>query len=520
MAGKKIVLWLLGLSLAAGAAMAYWLVRGGSFWIGWASSTGLLFGGSVLLYWLWEKAGSGRLLAWMVALAFILRLGSGLTLSMIVPVYGNNSPEEKAGSIYSDAQSRDQAAWDLAKSSTPILASFQQDFVSDQYGGLLALSAAVYRYLSPDVHRPYLIQILAALAAAAGVPFFWAAVKKRWNEKVARLATWLLVLYPESILLGSSQMREPFLISLAAIAFWAVITWPTRKVQTAVVFAGSLIGLALFSSPIAVPVGCLCLAWLLLDNVQSTQSRAFKGLTWAGLALIFLSLMAFTYQFVWSSYRAGFEINTTILNSGVLGDYLAKFFSGGRQSLVLHVIVVAYGIAQPVLPAALIDPGSKLVYQVIGILRASGWYLMAPLLIYGLVAIWKTPAGKDRRAMIFLVLVVYAWTVISSLRAGGDQWDNPRYRAIFLPWFVLLVGLAWEQAQKFHDPWLWRIAAVELVFVLVFCEWYLSRNYRIFARPSFVQMAIIIGSLSFLILAGGLAWDLVRSRKLSAANKK
>ena len=222
--------------------------------------------------------------------------------------------EELAGHVFTDAFQRDQAAWDLAKSQTPLWAPFKQDFVSDQYGGLLALSAGVYRYLSPDAHRPYLIQILAALAAALGIPFFWLTVRKRWGDDVAKIASWIMVLYPESILLGSYQMREPFLISLIAIAFWALLTWPQRKVRTLIIFSGSLLGLALFSSKVALPVAGFCLLWLILSQLTRLTSFRWKVLGWISMVVVALALVGISWD--WLFYRITYPILKSIHNSG------------------------------------------------------------------------------------------------------------------------------------------------------------------------------------------------------------
>jgi hypothetical protein len=500
---KKLPLALVS-SLLAGAAMEAWLPGGGSFVIGWLATSVLLLASQVVLYLAWKAAGAGRLLGWLVTLAFLLRLVCGLALTLTIPVYGHGSPEELAGHIFTDAYKRDQAAWELAKSNTSLLSVFRQDFVSDQYGGLLALSAGVYRYLSPDAHRPYLIQLLAALAAALGVPFLWAAVRKRWGEGVAKTAAWIMVLYPESILLGSYQMREPFLISLAAIAFWAVITWPRRRVLTILVFAASVAGMALFSLS-AFPIAGFCLAWLLLDQISRAASLRWKIIGWLSLVVAGVAMVGLTWE--WLFNRTNWDILVTIHNSGQLQALTENMGNYAKQ-----LFVIGYGVAQPVLPAALIDRAPA-IWQVIGILRAVGWYALVPVLAYGVFVVWKAPAGKERRAMVLLAIVVWAWIIISSMRGGGDQWDNPRYRTIFLPWLALLTAFAWEWGRKYHDPWLWRWVAVEAIFVLVFTEWYLGRFFPAFQVLSFKTMGLLIGGLSFLVFFGGWAWDHFHKRR-------
>jgi hypothetical protein len=118
--------------------------------------------------------------------------------------------------------------------------------------------------------------------------------------------------------------------------------------------------------------------------------------------------------------------------------------------------------------------------------------------------------------LLWLALATIAWLVISAVRAGGDQWDNPRYRAIFLVWQVLLAGYALFFRKDKGDPWLWRFLAVEVVFLAFFTEWYISRYSAIpIGRLYFWEMVAWITGLGIFILAGGWFWDLWRKRKRS-----
>ena len=56
-----------------------------------------------------------------------------------------------------DAYERDQAAWDLGHSGKPLLKAFEGNYrKADQYGGLLFLSAVVYRFLGGTPSIPSL----------------------------------------------------------------------------------------------------------------------------------------------------------------------------------------------------------------------------------------------------------------------------------------------------------------------------------------------------------------------------
>ncbi len=84
--------------------------------------------------------------------------------------------------------------------------------------------------------------------------------------------------------------------------------------------------------------------------------------------------------------------------------------------------------------------------RVLGILRGLGWYALIPFLLYSLRPIWKladrvgvalslskgAAHKRERLAWLWLWLATWSWILLSSFRAGGDQWDNPRYRVILL----------------------------------------------------------------------------------------
>ena len=114
--------------------------------------------------------------------------------------------------------------------------------------------------------------------------------------------------------------------------------------------------------------------------------------------------------------------------------YLLTQSSGMVQYLLgvlpkpLHApFLVGYGIAQPVLPANLFEP-TIVISRIIGSLRAIGWYALLPLLLYGLIAAWKSPDPRERRVWLWFGFIIWVWIVLVSIRAGADQWDNPRYR--------------------------------------------------------------------------------------------
>ena len=65
--------------------------------MGLAGATALITLCAFALTFAWQWAGGGRMLAWMIMLAFALRLGVGLVTSVGLPAWGLIPPSKKAG---------------------------------------------------------------------------------------------------------------------------------------------------------------------------------------------------------------------------------------------------------------------------------------------------------------------------------------------------------------------------------------------------------------------------------------
>src|SRR5574338_688019 len=278
---RRHLLWIIPTALLAGALLSF--LQGGPWLTGFLAFSLLLLLALLLLTLSLRWASGGKVLVWMTVLAFGLRFAGGVATYLLLPTYGYDDPDDQAGFVYTDSHRRDAQAWDLADSERPLLDAFSEKYAYDQYGGLLAFSALVYRNLSPDAHRPLLLVLLTALGAALGLPFLWKAAAVRWGAAVALASGWIYALYPESILLGGSAMREPWLMGLSALALWGFVDWHEHSHRRGWAWIGlALAGMLLVSPAVALVTLVILAGWLWFSG----QGR---GLPWwvvvAGMAI-------------------------------------------------------------------------------------------------------------------------------------------------------------------------------------------------------------------------------------------
>jgi hypothetical protein len=504
-----------------GAGLSF--LQPGNWLIGWLVFSFLLFLSSWLFALLHRWAGGGRALAWIVALAFVLRLATGAGIHLALPVDGYDEPDDRAGFFFTDAHRRDDQAWDLAQSGEPILSAFNKTYHSDQYGGLLAFTSLAYRFLSPDAHRPLLLILLSAIVAALGMPFFWRGARQAFGEQIALAAGWMLVLYPESLLLGGAAMREPYLITLGAISLWGFVDWQFNRSRRAYGWLGlGLAGMLLVSPVVALVTLVILAGWYWM-------AREHGRLSWVSFLAAALVLVTGLALLAWALNRQGdfgggpLGVVVGWFREAVKWDlYQLERGSGWVQKLFDEMpgwlrlpFVAIYGIFQPVLPAAFIEP-TTLTWRITGIARSLGWYLFWPLLLYSFIASWKHEDARERNLWIWITVIAWLWIILTALRGGGDQWDNPRYRAILLLWQSLAAAYAWTRFRLGSDSWLVRVWLIEVIFLAFFTQWYLSRYYHIGGQIPFGWMvALIIGS-SLIVLVGGGIWDRSRRKKSGA----
>ena len=523
--------WIICFAVVITAALLATLDKSGHLLQGWIAYSTLFGIGAVSIYGVWKAVNASKQATTVALISFFLHLVIGAALILLLPIFGyQDSVEHQAGYVYRDAYIRDNQSWDLAVSGDTLSTAFAGRFSGDQYGGMLALSASIYRFLSPDAHRTFLIIILGATISAVGVLCLWKALTKWFGEKTALLAAWLFALYPESVLLGSSQMREAIVIPMIAMSFYGLTEILDKKrsgwlwIILSVIFLVPIQPLVSFIS-FTVLLGI----WFLdPDTLQALKQRQ-KILTvvlLVGLllvaALVASSILANLPSLQGSGplsvYLTWFRINFTFQS------YMLERSSGIFQSLLNSIgeqwrwlIILVYGIAQPVLPATVGDPGAAWIMRIIGFLRAAGWYALALFLVYGILSVFRNRQETRRYQLIWISIINWAWIMVAALNAGADQWDNPRYRAILLIWQVILAAWAWEWARSRHDAWLWRWLAVEVVFVGLFTEWYLGRYYPGFIHLDIKWMTVIILLICGTIIIGGVIWD--HKRKINPSSR-
>lgn len=550
---SKYLSWkdlLLLLPAAFGLGALFALSQLGNWLTGFLGFSVLLFLGLLSLVSSVRWASGGKTLVWIVGLAFILRLGGGVATYMLLPLYGYSDADDQAGYVFTDAHRRDDQAWELASSERLILEAFSSKYSSDQYGGLLALSALVYRYLSPDAQRPLMLILLSALVAALGVPFLWRAVKQAFGEKVAWASTWIFVLYPDSVLLGGSAMREPYLLICSAFALWGFVNLfhgaernfalrpeevstldlPSKSpgAQEQVRFAKQIgsagegrsvwfwLGLGLLGMLLVSPVVALVTLIIFAGWILFTSERG--NISWRTVLLLGIIFVAGLFFLSSSLNRSGEFDATSPLH--VINDWLRlavkwdayqlqresgwvqKLFDEMPEWMRLPFIAI-YGTLQPVLPAALIAP-TKFIWKIIYVMRSLGWYVLLPMLILSFVAAAGEESRRTRNLVMWLSLLAWIWILLAALRAGGDQWDNPRYRTILFLWQSMIAGYVWVWWCETHNVWFVRVVACEVAFLLIFTQWYASRYFHWGGQVPFAVMIALILGLWGVIL--GIGW--------------
>ena len=470
-------------------------------------------------WWVWRSVAGENPPRWLfpaVLVAVGLRLAVGVGLARALPIHGYDEDPQRAGYVFYDSFARDEDAWARARSTQPLLSAFTDRQPTDQYGGLLFLSMLIYRVLSPDAHRELLIVVLGASVSALGVVFGWRFADLRFGERPARFAAWILVLYPEAVLLASSQMREPFLGTGMAMALWGwalARSGQTRRGFGAIALAGALM-LALSPPAALVTVAIVGVGWVWEGGLRVPR----RGLVLSGALVLSILGVLLLWQ-AWSTVGDLTGSPLSILRGwweNVAGEWRLRqlqldsdwvTFVFQRTPAWTHVpLALVFGLIHPFLPAALADNDNAL-WQAISIWRSVGWYLLLPFLLYAPWPAFRVAGGRSLPA--FLSTLVWTTAIVAAFRASSYQWDSPRYRAVFLVVQAALAGWSWYHAKSVRSPWLARLAAAVGIATLLALQWYLGRDS---GRPllDLPQTVAAIALVGLVLVGGGWAWDRLR----------
>jgi hypothetical protein len=467
--------------------LAILLLAAGLFWI-----TGQII----------KRENPPRWLLYLTISAALLRLAMGVTWFVGLPAGGYETEVQQAGYVMEDAYNRDLAAWDLAKSQQPLAISFLGFSSTDQYGGLLFLSATIYRYLSVDVHYPLLIVVLTAAVSALAVAFTWAFARRGWGDRVAVLAAWGLAIYPEAVLLGSSQMREAFTICLVPLAIYGLFRFREQMGLANGILLAAPIALSIPLTWAFTPslILILILVYLSLDGWEVLKSTKTWIIIAAAIFVIVVALLFFVnIEGLWLVQSAKWQAYVSANASGWVAREFERLPDYGQVPFL-----VIYGIFRPILPAALIDTG-PVIWTAIGIWRSLGWTILLAMLVYATYLVFRNRVWARLPGVLFLSSWLVSFT--SSYRGGGDLWDNPRYRSAFAAVQIALAAWAWVRYRETSDPWLRRAIVGVFLFIVWFVPWYLRRYTAISWPISELYQVIGLGMVSTTLYV---FWDWMR----------
>ena len=437
----------------------------------------------------WNSIKAEKPPKWLWALligAALLRIALGAFWFSALPAWGYDTPVQEAGYVMEDAFNRDLVAWKLAQSDLPLSVAFQDYSSRDQYGGLLMLSAGLYRYSGVSQHQALLIIILSATISAIGIIYLWAFAKGLWGAKVAKLAAWGLAIYPEAVLLGSSQMREAFSVTLTVAALYAL--WRYKRDTNTANFLFMLLPLAL-ALPLSLPFAFSLLILLALvalplyDWAFFSRPQYWLSALLIGIVAIFIFLGSSSADNLWIVQSAEWQAYISRSASG----WVARQFD--RMPLWGQIpFLMSYGVFRPLLPAAVFADGA-LIWRVIAVWRALGWTIVLAMLFYASFLVIKEK--KLLKLPGILLATNWVFILIASFRGGGDLWDSPRYRSAFAGIQLALAAWALVRQAESRDPWLKRAIVGAGLMMAWFAPWYL-RRYADFDWPV-VELQHVIG---------------------------
>jgi 4-amino-4-deoxy-L-arabinose transferase-like glycosyltransferase len=451
----------------------------------------------------------------------LLRLISGAVFYRVLPEHGYDTRYHNAGFFFYDAFKRDSDAWAIARSDLPLTTGLLDPTKSDQYGGLLALESLVYAGASGSIPRPLLQVGLTAFVSVLAILYTWAYARQEFSESTGNLAGWIVALFPEAVLMATLPMREPYIATAMAMALfgYSAARHGRRPVGIGALVGGIALGL-IVSPPFAVLIlTALGLALLLEAQVSARVRWGVIG------AFLLLAVLAGSLSVRgWQTTAVGRDRSLlTVLTerlSKVPEFQLERLEQGSGWVAAIFertpdwthpALAIFYGVTQPLLPAALADNTSIPLMRGVAVWRATGWFLLTVLLVYGML-VAATREGWRQRSVAFLAIVTLLTTIVAAYWGGGDQWDNPRYRSAFLAAQAVFAAWAWYAARERKSPWLFRVAWLMGGVTVCLLTWYVGRYYqtpRLSLFPTLALAAVfVVLSLAVMFLR-----DAVRARR-------
>jgi hypothetical protein len=481
-----------------------------------------------------DERAPARQAAWSglaVRLACLMLIPLGMTF------LGYAADSTREGVMSTDALNAVHTAWTHANAASSVFSAWSNSS-GDNTGGITVLAVIIYRLFSMDVARPLLLGLAAVLFSSLSVAAVYRFGELVFPRKIANIAAWIVALYPEAAMIGSSHLQAGYLAALLGMLLFGLAAIFIRRSPESEILdlpapwiclfiAGMAVGGIYFISnqffQVTLLVVPVCLIWF--SDPHSRIGRWIwlvgKALFWTAIVLFVLNqfnlipsrwdLFSLELKYMFGAAWTEFE------KMAALGGQ--DMFAGAISSLPRsYAFVVAgfYGILQPVLPAAIgfrnATESGGAFWQMLGIYRGLGWYLMLLFVFYAGVSAF----GGIRPRHPETLMALYFWVIAyaGSYRAMGDQWDNPRYRLFVLIPMALLAAWGWVRFRQKNDIWFYRLLWPFLFGVSGLTVWYILRYYFAVKLPPVQSLAVLV-ALSFGIFFLMLLISFVRRKKLS-----
>jgi hypothetical protein len=458
-----------------------------------------------------QERGKARCAVWA---AFGLRLFCLLIVPLGLTFWGYPTDSSREGIMSADAFNAVHTAWADANSTLTIPEVWNRA-AGDNTGGITVIGVIVYRLASPDAGRPLLLGLVAALCSTLTVAAAYRFGELVFPRRAADIAAWIVALYPEAALIGSSHLQLGYLAALLGLLLFstaalfirnspqdAILDLPPRPVclLLALIAVGGMYFISNQFFQLTLVVIPISLVWF--SHPRTMLGRwiwlAGAGLLLTGLVLIVLAQLQWVprawdlislegkYLFgaAWTEYDKAALINGS------------DMFAGAIASLPrdqAFIVAGFYGLLQPVLPAAIgyrnLTQTGGAFWQVIGIFRGLGWYAM--LLLVGYASLRAIGSFRSRHPALLMAFFFWGVAFIGSYRALGDQWDNPRYRLFALIPMALLAAWGWLRFRQKQDIWFYRILWPYVCGIAALTVWYVLRYYFSIKFPALASLATI-----------------------------